>query len=309
MTSEERYIARIILKNRILESNGQKFEDLFVDIMTKSNIEFQAVKAYGKIGDKKNDGFIKSSGTYYQVFAPEDIGNNKTIYDAVNKLENDFRGLVHNWDDVCKIRKFFFVINDKYVGIAPPILEKVIELNKSAEFSEIDIDIFSSKNLEGVFETLEEAQVYDIVGCIPKQDMPLLEYEALQETVSYLMNIEINDFEIENLVVPDFDEKIMFNGLSKTVSDKLISASYQEGTLLKYFKENPGLNSILQKKFHAIYEKSKIDIIDSVEGFADRRFFYILDESCTKRTMPIITSVLVLMAHYFISCDIFEEPL
>ena len=309
MTSEERYIARIIFKNRILESNGQKFEDLFVDIMTKSNIEFQAVKAYGKIGDKKNDGFIKSSGTYYQVFAPEDIGNNKTIYDAVNKLENDFRGLVHNWDDVCKIRKFFFVINDKYVGIAPPILEKVIELNKSAEFSEIDIDIFSSKNLEGVFETLEEAQVYDIVGCIPKQDMPLLEYEALQETVSYLMNIEINDFEIENLVVPDFDEKIMFNGLSKTVSDKLISASYQEGTLLKYFKENPGLNSILQKKFHAIYEKSKIDIIDSVEGFADRRFFYILDESCTKRTMPIITSVLVLMAHYFISCDIFEEPL
>ena len=236
MTSEERYIARIIFKNRILESNGQKFEDLFVDIMTKSNIEFQAVKAYGKIGDKKNDGFIKSSGTYYQVFAPEDIGNNKTIYDAVNKLENDFRGLVHNWDDVCKIRKFFFVINDKYVGIAPPILEKVIELNKSAEFSEIDIDIFSSKNLEGVFETLEEAQVYDIVGCIPKQDMPLLEYEALQETVSYLMNIEINDFEIENLVVPDFDEKIMFNGLSKTVSDKLISASYQEVTLLKYFK-------------------------------------------------------------------------
>lgn len=309
MTSEERYIARIIFKNRILESNGQKFEDLFVDIMTKSNIEFQAVRAYGKIGDKKNDGFVKSSGTYYQVFAPEDIGNNKTIYDAVNKLENDFRGLVHNWDDVCKIRKFFFVINDKYVGISPPILEKVIELNKSAEFSEIDIDIFSSKNLEGVFETLEESQVYDIVGCIPKQDMPLLEYEALQETVSYLMNIEINDFEIENLVVPDFDEKIMFNGLSKTVSDKLISASYQEGTLLKYFKETPGLNSILQKKFHAIYEKSKIDIIDSVEGFADRRFFYILDESCTKRTMPIITSVLVLMAHYFISCDIFEEPL
>lgn len=249
MTSEERYIARIILKNRILESNGQKFEDLFVDIMTKSNIEFQAVRAYGKIGDKKNDGFVKSSGTYYQVFAPEDIGNNKTIYDAVNKLENDFRGLVNNWDDVCKIRKFFFVINDKYVGIAPPILEKVIELNKSAEFSEIDIDIFSSKNLEGVFETLEEAQVYDIVGCIPKQDMPLLEYEALQETVSYLMNIEINDFEIENLVVPDFDEKIIFNGLSKTISDKLISASYQEGTLLKYFKETPGLNSILQKKF------------------------------------------------------------
>lgn len=308
MTDEERYMAKILFKNKILESNGQKFEYLFVDIMTKSNIEFQAVKAYGNIGDKKNDGFVKSTGTYYQVFAPEDIGNSKTIYDAVNKLENDFRGLVNNWDDVCKIRKFFFVINDKYAGIAPPILEKVIELNKLDEFSEIEIDIFSSKNLEVVFDTLDDSQVYDIVGYIPKQDMPLLEYEALQETVSYLINIELDDFEVDNLVVPDFDEKIKFNGLSKTVSDKLISASYQEGMLLKYFNENPGFNSILQKKFHAIYEKSKIEVKDSVDGFADRRFFFILGESCNKRTMPIVTSVLVLMAHYFISCDIFEEP-
>ncbi len=308
MTSEEHYIARILFKNRILESNGQKFEDLFVNIMTKSNIEFQAVKAYGSIGDKKNDGFIKSTGTYYQVFAPEDIGNNKTIYDAVNKLENDFRGLVNNWDDVCKIRRFFFVINDKYVGIAPPILEKVMELNKSAEFSEIEIDIFSAKNLECVFDTLDDSQVYDIVGYIPQQDMPVLEYEALQETVSYLINIEMDDFEVDNLVVPDFDDKIKFNGLSKTVSNKLISASYQEGILSKYFNENPGCNSILQKKFHAIYEKSKLEVKDSVDGFADRRFFYILGESCSKRTMSIVTSVMVLMAHYFISCDIFEEP-
>ena len=64
MTGEERYIARILLKNKVLGYSGQKFEDLFVEIMTKSNIEFQAVKAYGNIGDKKNDGFIRSTGTY-----------------------------------------------------------------------------------------------------------------------------------------------------------------------------------------------------------------------------------------------------
>lgn len=308
MTSEEHYIAKILFKNRILESDGQNFENLFVDIMTKSNIEFQAVKAYGNIGDKKNDGFVKSTGTYYQVFAPENSRNSKTIHDAVNKLENDFRRLVNNWNDICKIRKFFFVINDKYYGIAPPILEKVIELNNLAEFSEIEIDTFSSKNLEAVFDTLDDSQVYDVVGYIPKQDMPLLEYGALQETISYLINIELDDFETDNLVVPDFDEKIRFNGLSKAVSNMLISASYQEGMLRKYFNENPWYNSILQKKFNAIYEKSKIDVEDSVDGFADRRFFYILSKSCNKKTMPIETSVLVLMAHYFISCDIFEEP-
>lgn len=308
MTGEERYIARILLKNKVLGYSGQKFEDLFVEIMTKSNIEFQAVKAYGNIGDKKNDGFIRSTGTYYQVFAPENIEKKRAVYNAEKKLETDLRGLVKNWDDVCKIKKFFFVINDKYTGIPQPIIAKIIELNKLEEFSDIDIDVFSAKDLEKVFDSLDDGQIYDIVGCIPNQDMPLLEYDALQETVSYLMNIEMEDIGGENLVVPDFDEKIEFNGLSQTVNNKLVSGSYQEGALLKYFNENPGCNEILQKKFHAIYEKSKIEISESEDNYADRRFFYILSESCNKRTSPIVTSVLVLMAHYFISCDIFEEP-
>ena len=171
----------------------------------------------------------------------------------------------YNWDDVCKVKKFFFVINDKYAGIPAPVLEKVAELNNLDEFSEIDIGVFSDKNLESVFNSLDDGQVYDIVGCIPNQDMPLLEYEALQETVSYLMNTEMDDFGIENLVVPDFDKKIEFNGLSKTVNDKLVNASYQEGELLKYFKENPGYNDILQKKFHSIYENSKNKIQENEE--------------------------------------------
>ncbi len=308
MTNEERYIARILLRNKIYESNGQKFEDLFVAIMTKSNIEFQAVKAYGNLGDKKNDGFVKSTGTYYQVFAPEDIGKDKTINDAVNKLENDFRGLVKNWNNIYKVKKFFFVVNDKFYGIPYPIIEKIKKLNDLDEFAEIDIGIFSAKDLEKVFNTLDDGQIYDIVGYVPKQEMPLLAYDALQETVNYLMNTEMDSLEEGKLVVPDFDEKITFNGLSKTVNDKLISASYQEGVLLKYFKENPGFNRILQKKFHALYEKSKVDIPDSVENCADIRFFNILTESCSNKTLPITTSVLVLMAHYFSSCDIFEEP-
>lgn len=308
MTNEECYFARIIFKNKLLGYNGQKFEDLFVDIMSKANIEFQAVKAYGNIGDKKNDGFIRSTGTYYQVFAPENIGNSKTIYDAVKKLETDFRGLIKNWDDTCKVKKFFFVINDKYVGIPAPILEKVEELNNLPEFSEIDIGIFSGKDLESVFNSLDDDQVYDIVGYVPNQDMPLLEYEALAETVFYLTNVEVDGFENENLVVPDFNEKIKFNGLSQSIEDKLVCASYQEGDLLKYFNENPGLNDILQKKFHSFYESSKNEIQENEENYSDRRFFHILDKSCHKKTTSIITSVLILMAHYFISCDIFEEP-
>ena len=78
--------------------------------MTKANLEFHPVKAYGNIGDKKNDGFIRSTGTYYQVSVPEDITKDKIIYDAVEKSENDFTGLNENWNDICKFQKIYFRI-------------------------------------------------------------------------------------------------------------------------------------------------------------------------------------------------------
>ena len=52
MDKTERYIAKIIFQNRILKYKGQQFEDFFVAIMTRANEQFQAVKAYGNIGDR-----------------------------------------------------------------------------------------------------------------------------------------------------------------------------------------------------------------------------------------------------------------
>ncbi|MCT7023062.1 hypothetical protein M1743_23715, partial [Salmonella enterica subsp. enterica serovar Saintpaul] len=74
--------------------------------------DFQQVKPYGNIGDRKNDGFIKGQGVYYQVYAPEDASNN--VLAAVNKIKDDFEGLRDYWHDICPIKKYYFVLNDKY---------------------------------------------------------------------------------------------------------------------------------------------------------------------------------------------------
>ena len=138
--------------------------------------------------------------------------------------------------------------------------------------------------------------------------MAVVEYDALHETVTYLLNTELPEDYSDNLVVPDFDNKIIFNGLSPVVSHHLVTGSYQEGQLMQYFNESPGVKEILQKKFRALYEEAKVQITDQTENCADRRFYYILEQACPKRTMSVQTSVLVLMAYYFSSCDIFEEP-
>lgn len=68
------------------------------------------------------------------------------------------------------------------------------------------------------------------------------------------------------------------------------------------------MKEILQKKYNALYELACEVIEDSQENAADCRCYYILENSAPKRTMPIFTCIWVLMAYYFSTCDIFEEP-
>ncbi|MEZ3433443.1 MAG: hypothetical protein K1W34_02220 [Lachnospiraceae bacterium] len=306
LRAEDKFIAKVLFKVKVLQFKGQAFEDFFVSIMTKANTDFQAVKAYGNIGDRKNDGFIPTTGTYYQAFSPEDITINKTINEAVKKLEDDFKGLYENWNNTCKIKQYYFVINDRYQGLPPPIIQEAEELNK--EYADIKIELFTAKDLEKVFGQLDEEEIFDVVGFIPDVSTGMIEFEALNEVVNYLLNIELPEGGTDKLIVPDFDEKILFNGLSDLVGAKLTTGSYQEGILQKYFNENPGIKELLQKKFHSLYLLSCEEIPDREENSADCRYYYILENASPKRTVAIYACVEVLMAYYFSSCDIFEEP-
>lgn len=306
MRAEDKFIAKVLFKTKVLQFKGQAFEDFFVSVMTKAITDFQAVKAYGNIGDRKNDGFIRTTGTYYQVFAPEDITKNKTIDEAVKKLEDDFKGLYENWNDTCEIKQYYFVINDRYQGLPPPIIQKAEELNKT--YADIEIKTFTVKDLEKVFGQLDEEDIFDVVGFIPDVSIGMIEFGALNEVVNYLLNTELPESNTGKLIVPDFDEKILFNGLNDLIGAKLTTGSYQEGILQKYFNENPGVKELLQQKFHSLYLLSCEKIPDAEENSADCRYYFILENASPKRTVAIYACVEVLMAYYFSSCDIFEEP-
>ena len=73
MNRDKRHIARIMFQNKVLAARGQAYEDLFIKIMMSSDPDFRGVKPQGQLGDRKNDGFNKKTGEYYQVYAPEDF--------------------------------------------------------------------------------------------------------------------------------------------------------------------------------------------------------------------------------------------
>lgn len=305
---EQHYIEKILFDNRIYKCSGQEFEYFFIEVMRKKNENIIAVKAYGNSGDMKNDAFDPETGTYYQVFSPEDITRNNTISSAIKKLKNDFQGLYNHWHSICPIRTFYFVINDKYKGVPAPIEQEILNLRTQMKSENIEIYIFDSSKLQRIFFSLDSYSKTEIVGYISNVRFSLLEMNALQETIEFLINKEFPSDQNENLSVPDFENKIEFNHLSEIVRNKLIEGSYQEGLLQDYFDRHPSVKEELQRKFLFLYKKAKESIPDTVENYADRRFFDILSQACPKKTTAIQACAHVLMSYYFASCDIFEEP-
>lgn len=265
------------------------------------------VKPYGNIGDMKNDGFDKSNGIYYQVFSPENIEKDKTIYDAVNKMEDDFIGLFNHWQALCPIKVFNFVINDKYKGIPALIHQKQLELNK--QYTNVEMNLLPASKLEDVFLSLSDDDIIDIVNFDPSLNIESLDYSILTEAVEFILGCEVNNSLTQNMQVPDFYEKIEFNGLSDQINHWLTNASYSVGDLDKFFRKNSEFaKQELRNRFNEFYLESKVVFDSNQAAYSDQRFIFILEKSCHNKSKQVRDSVLVLMACFFESCDIFENP-
>ena len=72
-----------------LEARGDAFQRLFERVMSLAYPrDFLACRPWGKVGDRKNDGYLPSQRTLFQSYAP----NEMTAADAVKKITEDFDG-------------------------------------------------------------------------------------------------------------------------------------------------------------------------------------------------------------------------
>src|SRR5271156_3689532 len=98
-TTDRKLMARLVFKLRGHEAKGMVFQRLFEKVMQyRYPNDFVPIKPYGNVGDRKNDGYSPSTGTYFQVFAPEDATSARSITTAADKLNEDFEGLVGYWN-------------------------------------------------------------------------------------------------------------------------------------------------------------------------------------------------------------------
>ena len=312
MDRDDKYLAHIMFQNKIYTSDAQAFENLFITIMGQRYSNFQAVKPQGSLGDMKNDGYLIDEGTFYQVYGPEDLA--KSIDSAIKKLQDDFNGLLEKWDTNIEIKKFYYVVNDKYKGAFPTVHQKILELkriiNMLQESSGIEVGLITAKDLENIFFELSEFQIINIIGLLPNtKSIYNLNYDALNNVIEHIMALPGKSYN-DDLYIPDFDEKITFNGLSRIIKIGLQRAGFNYGDLEIYFNNNGDfLREDIKDRFKKLYDQSKEEIKDDEENFADRRYMYILEKSSPNKDDSMIQQAIeCLMAYYFESCDIFEQP-
>ena len=81
-------------ENLFLRSKGDEFQNFFARLMGFAyKADFMACRPWGNIGDRKNDGFLKSDRRIFQVYAPNEIEAAKTI----TKITEDFEGAKVYW--------------------------------------------------------------------------------------------------------------------------------------------------------------------------------------------------------------------
>lgn len=297
MNSSEKAFARHLFQNKIYRADGQKFEDLFTKIMRYFDPNFQAIKPWGNIGDRKNDGYNKSKGIYYQVFAPEDI--RKSYPDVIAKLKVDFKGLQSYWNP---IKEFHFVVNDKYKGVNADCERTMEEIKNSYGLRQASF--LTAKHLENMLFSLDIDQIVNVTGFIPDlATIQQLDYSVLNEVIGHIMNLPISHKGENKLTLPDWGSKLVFNCLSDETAELLENGFYQRYSLDDYLASNGDfLADSLRDQMNNIY------IEQEVEHSGDDLFWAIVNYASPRQARAFQTTVIIIMAKYFETCDVFKEP-
>ncbi len=316
MDAVRKLIVRKMFQLRVYEAQATEYQRLFEKVMQYRFEDFVPIKPDGSVGDRKNDGYIPSTGTYFQVHSPENPSSSKTVKRAAKKSMEDFKGLVSHWQAKTPIRSYRFAYNDLYRGSPPQVEDAMAAIRKI--YNDVDARVFLAKDLENEALRLPYGQLIDVINTpIPEPGiLSSVDFEILREVVNHVMRAKVPITQALLLKAPDFDDKVEFNGLTRNVAALLTCGSYQREAVIDFFSKNANFaRQQLRDRLADMYQKSKIrlsKLIAEPGELGDLVFFDLLNKitpakSASKKAY-LQEAAFIVMAFYFEACDIFEDP-
>jgi hypothetical protein len=280
-----------------LKKKADEFQDFFSDIMERrhNNGDFIRVRPWGNIGDRKNDGYLKSEATLFQVYAP----NEMAAAAAIAKIDEDFNGALPHWKQYFDKWKF---VHNATKGLGPDITAKLLALDQAN--ANIAVTHFGFVELRGKFFELNETDIVHLVGHVPSsQNLASVGFEAFKTILGQII-ITKNSGPIDLRPVPE--NKLAINNFSDHVKH-MIKFGLSKTTLVKEFFEkwpDATYGDSITTSISNEYLRLKGTGINQDNIFYELRNFVLGNGT---KTADYEMACLVVLSYFFEECDIFER--
>lgn len=296
MDEVSRAFYEICFENRFLRSKGNAFQDMFADIMEKHYPgDFQRIRPGGPDGDGKADGYLRSTGMIYQVYAPDQI----KVKTTEKKIKEDFEGACQYWG--ARMKGWTFVHNARS-GLLPGIVSILDEI--ASQNCHLTFRVWGFEELRELVFQLDEQALALLFGQAPTiRDVASVSAEDLKPII---LGIADGHSIADEDVRPVPPEKLSKNQLSLSVQLLLTHGMASANHIRKFFNRSvdPGLGDKVAARF-----KYQYGMLKGAGLTPDEIFFGLRDFAWHGMPSPREESaVLALLAYLFEQCDIFERP-
>jgi hypothetical protein len=312
MSTIRDYWYRTTFRLRVHEASGDAFQLLFNKVMHYWDPRFQSIVPWGNWGDGGNDGWIQEDGHYHQLYAPKVLTDKTdTASTALSKAIDDYDKLPKKW---AAVQRYTFVMNDRFGGMPAPIeaaLQK-LKIDKTL----IEAGSLSTSQLLTRFMSLPIEVRHDVVGFVPDGEDGIVDNRAMGELLMSLANRGLDELLFLQETAPDFDKKIVFNGITTPIAER-IRFNSQRLHLVDAFLDNADIGSrqAIAQELHSLYEASRVAIPATEPESADDRYLWLLLEiipaSAKKHPHSVAAyreAAEMVVAKYFETCDVYEHP-
>lgn len=298
MNAATRYFFENRFDQYFRQKRGEEFQDFFSTIMEFAHPgDFVRVRPWGREGDHKNDGYLRSGKTLHQCYAPDDMDERK----AIAKIDIDFKGCLPYWGE--HVLRWVFVHNARN-GLGPGVTRCLLDLERAHPstslghmgYPELRTKVFSLKH--------EDLSL--LLGPVPTRESVLqVQFEDLGMLLAALADRRRPEDPGEILPVPA--DKIAHNELSEGVADAIhigmIKASYV-GRFLA-IQSDPEIGD----KFGQAMRQRYLSLRDA--GYPPDAIFEDLLTfvgGVERKSLKHQSAVLAFVSYFFEQCDIFEAP-
>lgn len=298
MQDLKRSYYEVSFRSRFVESTGASFQDLFSTIMElRYPGDFARVRPWGKAGDHKNDGYLRSQRKLFQCFAPKEM---KPLAKWLTKISEDFIGALQYWKK--HFDQWIFTHND-INGLPPQVLKLLLDL--SANHKPVIATHWGYSELLAEFNALSPENVATLLGPAPgMQDMVEV---RVQDVMWLLDHVALQPEPMTADVKPVPAAKLQYNQLSEAAATLLKAGMTRSEIVRKYLR---GLADQTRYDRVAAAFRQRYQELRS-EGRAPDDILAMLQKFIAGNAVPSPAhqaATLAILAFFFEACEIFERP-